>query len=34
MKKIYITGIAGTGKTTVSEELQKRGRSKYRGNRS
>jgi broad-specificity NMP kinase len=25
MKKIYITGIAGTGKTTVSEELQKRG---------
>ncbi len=25
MKKIYITGVAGTGKTTVSEELQKRG---------
>lgn len=25
MNKIFITGISGTGKTTVSEELQKRG---------
>ena len=25
MKKIYITGISGTGKTTIGKELQKRG---------
>lgn len=25
MKKIYITGVSGTGKTTVARELQKRG---------
>lgn len=25
MKKIYVTGVAGTGKTTVAEALQKRG---------
>ncbi len=25
MKKIYVTGISGTGKTTVCEELKKRG---------
>lgn len=25
MKKIYITGISGTGKTTVHEELKKKG---------
>lgn len=25
MKKIYITGISGTGKTTISKELEKRG---------
>ncbi|HUQ29983.1 MAG TPA: AAA family ATPase [Candidatus Paceibacterota bacterium] len=25
MKKIYITGVSGTGKTTIAQELQKRG---------
>lgn len=25
MKKIYITGVSGTGKTTISKELEKRG---------
>lgn len=25
MKKIFITGVSGTGKTTVAEELEKRG---------
>ena len=25
MKKIYITGVSGTGKTTVAKELEKRG---------
>ncbi|MBP9701457.1 MAG: AAA family ATPase [Candidatus Pacebacteria bacterium] len=25
MKKIYITGVSGTGKTTIYEELKKRG---------
>lgn len=25
MKKIFITGISGTGKTTIAEELKKRG---------
>lgn len=25
MKKIYITGVSGTGKTTVANELEKRG---------
>ncbi len=25
MKKIYITGISGTGKTTIAEELEKKG---------
>lgn len=25
MKKIYITGVSGTGKTTVARELEKRG---------
>jgi dephospho-CoA kinase len=25
MKKIYITGVSGTGKTTISKELNKRG---------
>lgn len=25
MKKVYITGVSGTGKTTIAQELQKRG---------
>ncbi len=25
MKKIYITGVSGTGKTTIAKELEKRG---------
>jgi len=25
MKKIYITGISGTGKSTIAEELNKKG---------
>lgn len=25
MKKVYITGVSGTGKTTIAKELEKRG---------
>ncbi len=25
MKKVYITGVSGTGKTTIAQELEKRG---------